>query len=163
MPSSLKIMRFEVDIEEMANVPVGAAAALEMAAVAALDSLDVPDGAGVTIVLADDAYLQSLNSQFRQEDHPTDVLSFPAGDPIPGLPEESTYLGDIAISVPYAQRQADQQGHQLLEELQLLTIHGILHLDGFDHLTPEEKDAMWQQQKKILELLGLGHVQPTEG
>ena len=156
-------MRYEVDIEAMVEVPAGTVSALEEAVLLALDTIDAPSSAGLTIVLADEAYLQSLNAQFRMEDHPTDVLSFPAGDSIPGMPGEGVYLGDIAISLPYAQRQADQQGHSLVAELQLLAIHGVLHLDGYDHTTADEKAAMWSCQQKILTTHGLGHIQPTEG
>lgn len=156
-------MHYEIDIEDMVEAPAGARPALEKAVIITLDKLGVADATGLTIVLADDDYLRSLNAQFRGEDHPTDVLSFPVGDPLPGLAEEMTYLGDIAISVPYAQRQADHQGHPLIAELQLLAIHGILHLAGYDHVTTQEKDAMWNQQQLILEKLGLSHIQPTEG
>lgn len=155
-------MPYAIDIDIEVPTPPGTLQALETAVIAALDALRCQPEDSLAIVLADDDYLRALNSQFRQEDHATDVLSFPSGEPIPGLPETMPYLGDIAISVPYAERQARKQGHALLEELQLLAIHGVLHLLGYDHTSKEEKDDMWQMQAAILGGLGLSHVQPTE-
>ena len=117
----------------------------------------------VTLLLTDDAALQRLNLQFRSEDKPTDVLSFPSGQEGTSLAQEFAYLGDIAISVPYAARQAQAMGHTTTAELQLLLIHGLLHLLGYDHDTPAAKAAMWAEQREVLDQLGLGHVQPTEG
>ena len=91
--------------------------------------------ASLTILFSDDLHIQRLNREFRNKDKPTDVLSFPGGDPIPGMPEPGRYLGDIIISVPTASRQANESGHSLEAELQLLVIHGVLHLLGYDHET----------------------------
>ena len=93
-----------------------------------------------------DAGLRSLNRRFRGEDRTTDVLSF-AG--------EGDYLGDIAISVPRARTQARAGGHSLEAELQLLVVHGVLHLLGHDHASPAQRRAMWAAQDAILEKLGL--------
>lgn len=120
---------------------------LRRAAVAALRHQAVAMGSGVTILLADDAYLQGLNEQFRGEAKPTDVLSFAAGEGAFGV---RGYVGDIAISVPYAARAAEKQGHDLLGELCLLVVHGVLHLLGYDHAEPEEKAQMWAVQGAIL-------------
>jgi probable rRNA maturation factor len=88
------------------------------------------------------------------------VLSFPAGeyDPETG----SRYLGDILISTAYAARQAAQYGHSPEAETQLLVIHGVLHLLGYDHAEPEEKERMWAEQTAILQLLGLGSLPVRE-
>ncbi len=155
-------MPYAIDIDTLTAVPDDAISRLETAVSTALDQLHSAPNASLAIILADDVYLQALNVQFRQEDHPTDVLSFPAGEPMPGMPEDLLYLGDIAISVPYAQRQAGRQGHSVEDEIQLLGVHGVLHLLGYDHTDDVEKAAMWQQQQLILDQLGLGHVQPTE-
>jgi probable rRNA maturation factor len=116
----------------------------------------------LTLLLTDDAQIQQLNRDFRGEDKPTDVLSFPAGATLPGMGEAVAYLGDIAISAPYAQRQAQAAGHPLTAELQLLAIHGVLHLLGYDHGEPEEKADMWAAQTAVLAALGLQAIQPTE-
>ncbi|GAB4565263.1 MAG: rRNA maturation RNase YbeY [Anaerolineae bacterium] len=109
--------------------------------------------AEVTVVLTDDEEIQALNRTYAGVDAPTDVLSFSAleGDDSFVRPlEEQPYLGDIIISVPYAARQADEQGHALLAELLLLTVHGTLHLLGYDHATEEEEAEMWARQAAIL-------------
>ena len=113
--------------------------------------------ASLTLLLADDDQLRQLNLQFLGEDKPTDVLSFPAGEPLPGMePKDgSGYLGDVAISVPYAQRQADQAGHQCHHECQLLAVHGVLHLLAYDHTTDEAKSLMWQAQTTALQALNV--------
>ena len=116
--------------------------------------------AELTLLLTDDTTIHQLNRDFRQVDAPTDVLSFPDGDIPPGM--DMPYLGDIAISAPYASRQAAATGHDLVAELQLLAIHGTLHLLGHDHAEPDEKKAMWAAQQTILDQLGLSHVTPTE-
>ena len=93
-------------------------------------------------------------------DAPTDVLSFPASetDPESGI----TYLGDILVSVPRAHQQAIAAGHSLESEVQLLVVHGILHLMGHDHADADEKARMWQAQAEILAGLGLAHIQIRE-
>ena len=86
---------------------------------------------GLTIVLAGDAAVRSLNRTFRSKDKTTDVLSFPSGGG--RLPDGSRPLGEIVISVPQAARQARKAGHSLARELRILLIHGYLHLLGYDH------------------------------
>ncbi len=135
---------------------------VETAVSATLAQQAVTPPVALSLLLTDDAALQNLNYRFRQENKPTDVLSFPAGDPGPGPVEPVRYLGDIAISIPYAQRQARQQGHSLLAELQLLAIHGTLHLLGYDHTDAAEKKEMWAAQTAVLTQLGQQHVTPTE-
>lgn len=116
----------------------------------------------VTLLLTDDLRIQQLNRDFRGINQPTDVLSFPAGEPLAGDQEEAPYLGDIAIALPYARKQAEARGHTLAAELQLLAVHGVLHLIGYDHLVPDDKATMWSLQQQILAQLGLHHIIPTE-
>jgi probable rRNA maturation factor len=75
---------------------------------------------------------------------------------------DAAYLGDVAIAVPTAERQAAIKGHTPLAELQLLAVHGVLHLLGHDHLDAGQKAAMWAAQAAILGKLGLASIQPTE-
>lgn len=138
---------------------------LERAARAALAHESESVESDLSIVLTDNARLQELNREYLGIDAPTDVLSFPASetdgseiDPETGAP----YLGDILISVPRAQSQADAAGHALESEVQLLVVHGVLHLLGHDHGEPAEKARMWKAQSEILESLGLGDVQIRE-
>ncbi|MFH2040741.1 MAG: rRNA maturation RNase YbeY [Chloroflexota bacterium] len=110
----------------------------------------------ITLVISDDALIKDLNRQFRKMDSVTDVLSFPSNEI--DLDTGKPYLGDIIISYPQALQQADQAGHPVETELQLLTIHGMLHLLGFDHANDEEKKEMWAIQAKILGKLGLADI-----
>lgn len=134
--------------------------AIRLATAAALNQQHVDPPVALTILLTDDKTLHQLNREYRDMDSPTDVLSFPMGGEHPGM--LVPYLGDIAISVPYADRQAQAEGHTLLAELQLLTVHGVLHLLGYDHLEPEDKAEMWPVQAEILHNLGATITQPPE-
>ena len=114
----------------------------------------------MTIVLTDDAQLHELNREYLGVDAPTDVLSFPASetDPETGV----AYLGDILISIPRATQQAQAAGHPIEAEVQLLVIHGTLHLLGHDHAEAEEKARMWKAQGEVMSQLGLSHVKIQE-
>ena len=133
---------------------------LERAAQAALEHESQASESELTIVLTDDARLHQLNREYLGVDAPTDVLSFPASETDPETGAQ--YLGDILISIPRAQAQADAAGHPLESEVQLLVVHGVLHLLGHDHAEPEEKARMWRAQAEILEHLGLGNIQIRE-
>lgn len=89
----------------------------------------------VNILLTGNSEMQRLNLQFRHKDETTDVLSFPAGSPQPERRKGGTAGGDIAISLPVARRQAAAAGHDLLTEVKVLILHGMLHLAGYDHET----------------------------
>ena len=129
---------------------------LERAARLTLDHESAPVDADMTIVLTDDAQLHELNREYLGVDAPTDVLSFPASetDPETGAP----YLGDILISIPRAAQQAQAGGHPLEAEVQLLVVHGTLHLLGHNHADAQEKARMWKAQAEVLSRLGLSHV-----
>jgi len=129
---------------------------IESAAKATLQHQDVPADAELTIVITSDEQIHDLNTQFRGVDAPTDVLSFPAEltDPESGAP----YLGDVVIAFPRAESQSRAGGHEIAAELQLLIIHGILHLLGHDHADQQEKDHMWAAQAEILGQLGIGDI-----
>lgn len=106
----------------------------------------------LTVVIDSDAKLQELNLQFLGIDAPTDVLSFPADEMDPD--SQQHYLGDIIISLPRAREQALAAGETLEDELQLLVVHGTLHLLGYDHGEPEDKIEMWKAQRSLLDSLG---------
>lgn len=125
---------------------------LERAARAVLDLSGVPD-ADLTIALVDDVRIQGLNRDFLGHDAPTDVLSFPADEPDPETGRR--YLGDVVISVIRAAEQAGERGHAVESEMQLLVLHGVLHLLGHDHAEPAEKERMWAIQASLLEHLGI--------
>lgn len=105
------------------------------------------EAAEVCLSLTDDEEILALNRSYAGEDHATDVLSFSqreGGAPaLPGESDAEAPLGDIIISVETAQRQAAAAGHELLDELLHLAVHGLCHLLGYDHATPEEERAMF--------------------
>lgn len=133
---------------------------LEGAARAALEHQSESPDSELTIVLTDDVRLQELNREYLGIDEPTDVLSFPASETDPET--GARYLGDILISIPRAKGQAAAAGHPLESEMQLLVVHGVLHLLGHDHAHAEEKSRMWKAQSEILTQLGLGNIQIRE-
>ena len=114
----------------------------------------------LTILLTDDDEMRALNRQFRHVDAPTDVLAFPGGETDPDT--ESLYLGDVIISLTHARKQADTGGHSLEAELQLLVVHGVLHLLGYDHADERQKAAMWATQSMILARIGCPITTPSE-
>ncbi len=129
-----------------------AQAALQAAAEATPQGTAFAPEAELTLVLTDDEQLHQLNLEFLGIDAPTDVLSFPADFIDPD--SQSPYLGDILISIPRLLSQAEEAGHSALDEIRLLTVHGVLHLLGYDHAEEAEKARMWALQTEILARLG---------
>ncbi len=125
---------------------------------AALKHQHAADGA-LSISVSSDETLQELNRKFLDHDAPTDVLSFPSDSDDPDA--SGRYFGDIAISFPRAHAQAAAGGHPVEAELQLLTVHGILHLLGHDHGEAEEKAKMWKAQEEILTGLKCEIIEPN--
>lgn len=130
------------------------ASRLRRAAQATLNDQKARPTDELSIVVTGDKKMRDLNQKYLGEDGATDVLSFPSGI-------KQGYLGDIAISLPRARLQAKAGGHALAHELQLLTVHGVLHLLGYDHAQPYERERMWAVQRKILAQLGVS-ISPTE-
>lgn len=125
----------------------------------ALDRLRVHPQAELCIKLVDEATIAELNEQWMEKEGPTDVLAFPMDELRPGLvdddPEEGV-LGDLVLCPQVAERQADearakgQAGYSTVDEIDLLTVHGILHLLGYDHAEPEEHAEMFGLQARLL-------------
>ncbi|NLG96831.1 MAG: rRNA maturation RNase YbeY [Chloroflexi bacterium] len=128
---------------------------LEQAAAAALNHEEIDPESDLTLVVEDDAYLQVLNKEYLGIDAPTDVLSFPAGEGEIDPDSGHVYLGDIILSYPRAAEQAAAAGHPPMNEMQLLVVHGVLHLLGHDHAEENEKAQMWAAQQAILDRLGV--------
>ncbi len=124
---------------------------------------DIPPASAyeIGLRLTDDSEIQSLNSQYRHQDKPTDVLAFAALEvDSPDVTEidtddEPLYLGDIIVSVDTARKQAIQQGHSLKTELAWLTSHGLLHLIGWDHPDEESLRRMLKKQVMLLKTLSI--------
>lgn len=125
---------------------------LEKTALRTLQHEQQDDSIEFSVVIDSDEKLQQLNRDFLGIDAPTDVLSFASEEFDPD--EQAQYIGDVIISYPRAKTQAKAAGHPTLNELQLLVIHGTLHLLGHDHAEPEEKNKMWAAQTAILTSLG---------
>jgi len=113
----------------------------------------------LSLRLTSDREIQTLNAQYRQQDKPTDVLAFaaletdyPEAEDAHDLP---LYLGDIVISIDTAQKQAIAQGHDLSTELAWLASHGLLHLLGWDHPDEVRLEQMLNQQKALLNTVGV--------
>lgn len=102
----------------------------------------------VTIYVTDDAEMRALNRQFHATDAPTDVLSFPTRAESRLI--KRLHIGDIIISYETARVQARDAGWRIADEIDLLAVHGILHLLGYDDLTPRARKKMWARQKEIL-------------
>ena len=108
----------------------------------------------VSLLFTDDQEIQQLNRVYRGKDSPTDVLSFSMneGSPNPSIKSniDEYLLGDIVISIETAKKNADQSGHSLLHELNILIIHGLLHLLDFDHNSDEDFIEMKKEENRLL-------------
>ena len=114
------------------------------------------EDAELSVVLCDNTYIHELNKTYRNIDRPTDVLSFALNEG-----EEEGYdgpdtklLGDIVISLDKTREQADEYGHSFERELAYLTVHGMLHILGYDHMTDEDKTEMRKEEEFVLHRLG---------
>ena len=111
----------------------------------------------LTVLITGDQLVRELSQRHRGVDSTTDVLAFindPVG-PFVDAPGLGRYLGDIIISFPQAERQAARAGNDISAELQLLVVHGVLHLLGYDHESEPEGAEMWAAQEAVLDELGL--------
>ncbi|HEY4666150.1 MAG TPA: rRNA maturation RNase YbeY [Anaerolineales bacterium] len=141
---------------EPGQAGTGFSQALRAAAEATLQDQGVEE-AGLTVVLVDEAEISALNFQFAGMNEPTDVLSFPDGELDPD--SSQVYLGDVIVCPPIALAGAARGHHTLLDELTLLTVHGVLHLLNHDHDREDDRARMWEAQTRIMRRLG-SPVQP---
>jgi probable rRNA maturation factor len=153
-------LAYDISIEVAVDATDIDVEALGLLASRILAGEDVADDTGLAILITDDDEIRQMNNQFLGHDEPTDVLSFPDDDEegfIQGAGGEP-YLGDIAIALPTACRQAEQIGHSIDAELAHLLTHGILHLCGYDHVDnlPEEA-RMRAREEHYLGDLGALH------
>ena len=131
-----------------------------------LERMRVHPQADLCVKLVDPATIANLNERYLDKPGPTDVLAFPMDELRPGRDEEPAdgVLGDVALCPQVAAEQAPANGHSRQEEIDLLTVHGILHLLGYDHAEPEEHREMFGLQAQLFaEWLDVRHserVQP---
>ena len=132
----------EVDVKELAGLSRFV-----------MDRMRVHPQAELCIKLVDEATIAELNARWMGKEGPTDVLAFPMDELRPGMvdedPEEGV-LGDLVLCPTVAERQGAEAGHGTVAEIELLTVHGILHLLGYDHAEPEEHKEMFGLQDRLL-------------
>lgn len=141
-----------IELNNESGVAVDDAAILRLATYA-LDAVRVHPDAELAITLVDVAAMELLHVEWMDEPGPTDVLSWPMDELRPGTDDKPTppgLLGDVVLCPEVAQSQAEAAGHSMMDELYILTAHGILHLLGFDHAEPEEEREMFELQKNIV-------------
>lgn len=111
----------------------------------------------VSITLTNNEYIHQLNKKYRGIDRPTDVLSFALNESDePAIADAAVnILGDLVISVERAEEQASDFGHSVRREMAFLTVHGMLHLLGYDHMEEEERAEMENEQRYVMEKLGI--------
>jgi probable rRNA maturation factor len=127
---------------------------------AAAKTEQIEEGCEVSVTFVTNERIQSINREYRDKDQPTDVISFAMEELGEGEmevlgAEMPRILGDIIISIEKAKEQANEYDHSFLRELGFLTVHGFLHLLGYDHETEEQERTMFAKQKQILDEFGL--------
>jgi len=120
----------------------------------ALSVVEAQTPLALTVAVTSSEKVRDLNRDFAGKDETTDVLSFPAEEQAYETEDgEPPYIGDIVIAYPVAERQAAERSHTVIAELQTLAIHGVLHLLGYDHQTPEQQAEMWAYESAAMNAL----------
>ena len=122
----------------------------------AINAAQRPSGAEVSVRVVDAAEMRQLNSEFREQDKSTNVLSFPAGD-IAGLPADAMPLGDIVVCAAVVRDEAEEQGKALTDHWAHMIVHGTLHLLGFDHVDDDDAAEMEGLEAQILSAHGIAN------
>lgn len=141
-----------IEINNESAVSVDEPRVLKLATFA-LDYLHIHPAAEMPIIFVDEPAMEKLHIEWMDEPGPTDVLSFPMDELRPGTESDPTapgILGDIVICPQVAIKQAETAGHPAINEILMLTTHGILHLLGYDHAEPDEEKEMFGLQGEIL-------------
>lgn len=113
------------------------------------------DKAIFNIIIVDEETIRKINREYRKKDSVTDVISFALEDDLTFIKTEFRVLGDIYICIKKALEQASTYGHSLMRELSFLTVHGILHLLGYDHMIETDEKIMFELQERILDEYGI--------
>lgn len=169
-------MTIRLDMDwDLAELP-GAQAALERAALECMRAEGLDEDAYAQIRVTDDESIRQINREYRGIDRATDVLSFPSTGCHPDktlghCPEKlrrerdetgACFLGDIILSLPRAQEQAEEYGHSLKREMTYLVVHALFHLMGYDHMQEEDKRRMRAMEERALERAGVSRVTDDE-
>ncbi|GAB3645141.1 rRNA maturation RNAse YbeY [Glycomyces tarimensis] len=121
----------------------------------ALTEMGVNPLAELSVLIVDLEHMTELNRRWMGGTGPTDVLSFPMDDAMPSRPDSTEpttpILGDLVLSPDVAESQAEEAGHSTRDELHMLTVHGVLHILGYDHAEPEQAKEMFGLQNRLLE------------
>jgi len=125
--------------------------AFEELALHALRMEAAPEESELSVALVDVEEMTHLNEQYRGIQGPTDVLSFGCDDPCAAVADEPITLGDVIIAPEIAATQADELGTTIESELNLLLVHGILHLLGYDHDSDEDASVMQERERVLLD------------
>ncbi|MDP1720748.1 MAG: rRNA maturation RNase YbeY [Candidatus Nanopelagicaceae bacterium] len=115
-----------------------------------ISELDLNPECDLNVLLVDEAEMTALHIKWMDEPGPTDVLSFPMDEIKPGS-KEAGILGDIVLCPTIAQVQAKDAGHDFDRELSILSVHGLLHIVGYDHATPKDEKMMFTLQESIVD------------
>ena len=158
-------MEMEINVQpEKLSLPLKTRETVQNVLQRAADLLELGPDVEISVLLVDNETIRTLNRDYRDKDAATDVLSFPMEEEIDdacepqiiGGPSERM-LGDLVISVERAVEQAAEYGHAVERELAFLSVHGLLHLLGYDHEQgPEAEAEMQAEEKRILSILGIG-------
>lgn len=140
------IKQVDIDIEELEEVQKFMEYSLEYLKL---------DNVTFNIIIIDNDMIHTINREYRGIDRPTDVITFALEDDNTFISLGERILGDIYISIDRAKEQAIDYGHSLLRELCFLTIHGILHLLGYDHMKEDDEKVMFELQERVLTSYGI--------
>ena len=144
--------------QKAVKIPTGLRMLIRRCCHAVLELENFQEPAEISVTFTDNEGIRKLNSQYRNIDSPTDVLSFPMGENgeyDTNLETGAKILGDVVISVEKAVEQAEAYGHSLQREIGYLTAHSVLHLLGYDHVENLEKVRMREKEEYVMEALGL--------
>ncbi len=158
MMANDKVRVIITDSQKKVRIPTGLRMLIRRACIAVLREEGFKGNAEVSVTFVDNEEIRRLNAQFRDKDAATDVLSFPMGEDgvyDTNLDTGAQILGDVVISMERAMQQAQEYEHSFEREVCYLTVHSMLHLLGYDHMTPEEKSVMRAKEETVMTQIGL--------
>lgn len=150
------LIDIEVEHDEWTDALPEVSAVVTGAIEAAFAHMGAKEQLDLVVLLTDDAEMKALNKEFRQKNAPTNVLSFPAPDMM------HPHLGDMALGFETCVREAKAQNKSLKDHVAHLSVHGVLHLLGYDHMNDAEAEEMEDLERKILQGLGIADPYLTE-